>query len=446
MAGGRFGDSHLDEPEEPGYDAELTAGRVASDTAVSATAHAPTASISEWAEQSPLGIALVTGEACRISYVNPAFRRLTRSESQLVLEQPLAGAFPSWGDVPRQLRELSNAGELRAGPGRELTVAGGSGVAGAAGATTLLLIAWPVSTASKELELTLVIQIREAPDNRHDEARRERMDEEMREVNQRLVIASFQEQELTARAEAASEAKSAFLATMSHELRTPLNAIIGYASLLDEEIWGPVLEEQHRHLARISASARHLLGLIDEVLTLARMDADREMIYRESVNSDVLLDEVSTLTMPLAVTKQLSFDIEPPDQPFVIATDHGKVLQILVNLIGNAVKFTDSGGITLCACIENDEARFTVRDTGIGIGPASMEHIFDAFWQVEQTRTRRVGGTGLGLRLSRRLAQLLGGDVTVKSTLGEGSAFTLCLPLHANERDSADGRDESSPG
>ncbi len=424
-------DSVADLAAEPGYDIDVTPGNLAAaDATLSEASRAPSEFIGEFADPAPFGVALVTGDAGIVSYVNPAFRRLTGTESQLVIDRPFAEAFPTLGAFLPRLRDLQQSDE----PSREMYVvvprADGSV---ASDSDRLALTAWTIGAGSPAHgEKHLVINIQNASDKRLDQERRIEMDTQVLEVNQRLVIAALREQDLTQRAEAANEAKSAFLATMSHELRTPLNAIIGYASLLDEGIWGPILDEQHRHLTRINTSARHLLSLIEEVLTLARMDADQEIIRWDNVSSDSLLDQVTALTLPLAMEKQLALVIHPPEQPFVVATDPGKALQILVNLVGNAVKFTDRGEITLTAFVQDDKAKFAVRDTGMGIEPANLGNIFEAFWQVEQTRTRRVGGSGLGLKLSRRLAQLLGGDLAVESSMGEGSTFTLCLPLTAS--------------
>jgi signal transduction histidine kinase len=251
----------------------------------------------------------------------------------------------------------------------------------------------------------------------------------MREINQRLLVASLRELELTERAEAANEAKSAFLATMSHELRTPLTAILGYEELLADGVSGPTTEVQRKHLSRIKLGAQHLLTLIDGILTLARLDAGSEALFRDQVSVDRLLDETATLISPLATAKRIEFEVRRPEPSLAVHTDHTKVRQILVNLLGNAVKFTDQGEVVLEAHVEGDFVIFTVRDTGIGISAEYQERIFDSFWQVRQTTTRTVGGSGLGLSVSRRLARLLGGDITVESSEGVGSTFTLRLPI-----------------
>jgi signal transduction histidine kinase len=235
-------------------------------------------------------------------------------------------------------------------------------------------------------------------------------------------------QHLKETAEAASKAKTDFLAVMSHELRTPLNAIIGYGDLISDGVSGPVTETQQRQLARIKASANHLVGLISEILTLSRVDAGKEPPLLERVDVAKLLDEAGAMVAPAATEKHLDFRVHPLDDPLLIETDVGKVRQILVNLLSNAVKFTDAGGVEMRAVDAGADVLFRVRDTGIGISPKHVDRIFDDFWQVEQPMTRRATGPGLGLGISRRLAHLLGGTVTVESGIGEGSTFTVCIP------------------
>jgi signal transduction histidine kinase/CHASE3 domain sensor protein len=225
---------------------------------------------------------------------------------------------------------------------------------------------------------------------------------------------------------AASDSKSAFLATMSHELRTPLNAIIGYQSLLAEGIDGRLNEPQLAQLARIRASADHLLGLIDEVLTFSRVDAGKEMVRREEVQLAPIVAQALTMVTPLAESKGLKLRDETVDAGLL--TDGGKVRQILLNLLSNAIKFSDDGEIVVRSRLDHDSVAISISDPGIGISAENIARIFDPFWQVEQRSTRRVGGTGLGLSVSRSLARLLGGDVSVESKPDRGSTFTLTLP------------------
>jgi len=234
--------------------------------------------------------------------------------------------------------------------------------------------------------------------------------------------------ELFQAAAAANRAKSEFLASMSHELRTPLNAIIGYVGLLSEGITGPVTPGQREQLLRVRASAGHLLGLIDEVLSFSRMEAGHERVSLQDVAVSSVLEEAASLVRPMAAAKKLPLVIMPPPPELRVHTDLLKLRQMIVNLLTNAVKFTDSGSVTLSADSDGDTIQFSVADTGIGISPTHLRSVFEPFWQVEQNASRRVGGTGLGLSVTRRLARLLGGDVEVQSAPGEGSTFVITLP------------------
>lgn len=230
----------------------------------------------------------------------------------------------------------------------------------------------------------------------------------------------------------ASRAKSDFLARMSHELRTPLAAIIGYGELLADGITGPVNEEQKKQLNRIRSSANHLLSIIDEILTLARMEAGKEAVNLESADVGELLDSVSHMAEPLANAKGLQFKLDKRTDGASLVTDPMKLRQVLLNLISNAVKYTERGAITVTTEMSDGTMDFLVRDTGVGISQENIEKIFEPFWQVEQTTTRRSGGTGLGLAVTRQFVELLGGNINVTSTLGDGSTFRVSLPRAAD--------------
>jgi len=236
-------------------------------------------------------------------------------------------------------------------------------------------------------------------------------------------------------AQGASKAKSDFLASMSHELRTPLSAMIGYSELLADEIVGPLTPTQRDHVDRMKVCAAHLLGIVEEILSFARIDAGREEVRLTEVDAAALVREAAALLEAQARLKGLTFQVNLPSEPIRIRSDSGKLRQILINLIGNATKFTDHGSVRVDVIHApgSPTVCFRIEDTGPGISSEHLEAIFEPFTQVDQTRTRAKGGTGLGLPVSRHLARLLGGSVTVESTRGQGSVFTLSLPVRGTE-------------
>ena len=248
------------------------------------------------------------------------------------------------------------------------------------------------------------------------------------EVARRAAVA-IDNARLYEEARSANVAKAGFLATMSHELRTPLNAMLGYVDLLLMGIPEAVPPGAARHVERIRLASQHLLSIIEEILTFSRIEAGRETVEPEEVDLLALAGEVSAIIEPLAAEKGLDFAVPERVEPPVLVTDPRKLRQILVNLLGNAVKFTREGRVAFEVEPDGGHVHLRVRDTGIGISPADLEVIFEPFRQVDSTKTRHAGGTGLGLSVSRKLARLLGGDVTVESRMGEGSVFTISLPL-----------------
>ncbi len=230
-------------------------------------------------------------------------------------------------------------------------------------------------------------------------------------------------------AEAASRAKSDFLAVMSHELRTPLNAIGGYAELLEMGIRGPVTASQREDLARIQSSQRHLLGLINEVLNYARLETGTVRYDLEDVGVSHAVAESEALVMPQARARGLTLRMPAVPPEVTVRADAEKLRQVLVNLLSNAVKFTDRGGVIEIEVEKRESVvLLNVRDTGIGIAADKLESIFEPFVQVRADLTRTAEGTGLGLAISFDLARGMGGDLTVTSTPGVGSTFTLTLP------------------
>ena len=234
-----------------------------------------------------------------------------------------------------------------------------------------------------------------------------------------------------AEAERANNSKTDFLAVMSHELRTPLTAIMGYEELLSDGITGPVTELQRQQLGRINASARHLLGLIDEILTFARVDVGRERIRWESMSVNHTVADSAALVEPMAAAKSIDFIVDLLEEDQAIQTDGTKLRQMLVNLLSNGIKFTENGEVRISCAVSDGVLEVSIADTGVGIPAENIEEVFELFWQAEQTATRKTGGTGLGLSVTRKLARLLGGDVTVESRVGMGTTFLLTLPMKA---------------
>jgi signal transduction histidine kinase/DNA-binding response OmpR family regulator len=236
-------------------------------------------------------------------------------------------------------------------------------------------------------------------------------------------------QEANQRLETASRHKSEFLANMSHELRTPLNAIIGFTRLVMRRSKDVLAEKQYENLEKILVSADHLLKLINDILDLSKIEAGRMEVRPVSVRVETIVEECLRTVEPMVKSDRLrlvkAMDADLP----ALTTDEDKLKQILINLLSNAVKFTEAGTVTVAGQKQGDRIAVSVTDTGIGIPHEALELIFEEFRQVDSSSTRKYGGTGLGLSISRHFARLLGGDITVASTVGAGSTFTVTVPL-----------------
>jgi|CXWL01.1.fsa_nt_gi signal transduction histidine kinase len=235
-------------------------------------------------------------------------------------------------------------------------------------------------------------------------------------------------------AESANRIKSTFISTMSHELRTPLNAIIGYSEMIEEHIHGTDAADSARDVQKILVAARHLLHLINEVLDLAKIEAGKAVANLTEVNFSELLCEVADTIAPLVLKNDNRLTVEIAPDLGLGRSDPLKLRQCVLNLMGNAAKFTSRGEISLLARragADSERVEIIIADTGFGMSREQVERLFQPFSQASASTARVYGGTGLGLVITRRLAQLLGGDVSVESAEGKGSRFTLDIPTHA---------------
>jgi PAS domain S-box-containing protein len=269
---------------------------------------------------------------------------------------------------------------------------------------------------------------------------RKRVEEELRAaqatLEERVLVRTTELAEARDRAEAADRVKSAFLATMSHELRTPLNSIIGFTGILLQGLAGPLNSEQAKQLEMVRSSARHLLALINDVLDISKIEAGQLQITREPFDLRASITKVVGLVKPLAEKKGLALRAQLPPELGQNVSDPRRVEQILLNLLNNAIKFTEQGGVTLKAEFVPDTIhtprsalRITIADTGIGIKPEDLTKLFQPFQQIDTGLTRNHDGTGLGLAICRRLADLLGGEIHAESVWQQGSNFSFILPI-----------------
>ena len=229
-------------------------------------------------------------------------------------------------------------------------------------------------------------------------------------------------------ARAANETKSAFLANVSHELRTPLNAIIGYSELLLEVAEDKDDEESKADLVKIHSSARHLTNLINDMLDLSKIEAGKMVIIPQSIDINEFLQEITTTIKPLVDKNNNKLVCDPCTHSENIYADPLRLKQVVINLLSNAAKFTSNGEIHIAVENAGDDFRLSVIDTGIGLTEEQLEKVFDAFTQADKKTSIKYGGTGLGLTISRRLCQMMGGDLTAISQFGKGSTFTITMP------------------
>lgn len=356
-------------------------------------------------EQNPNAI-IITDSESRIEYVNEAFGRSTGYRTDEVIGKK-TGVFASGKTPPAtfaEMRAALAAGKAWSGRFYNRTKEGAE----------LINFAHVSAIRDAEGKITHYLSIQE-------------------DITERVQLAAEVSRSRAAAeiAEAANQAKSTFLANMSHEIRTPMNAIIGLTHLMRDDLPTP---RQKERLEKVADAANHLLSIINDILDISKIEAGHLELSAVDFRLEELVENVSTLVSERVKAKGLRFTVSLAGLPAILRGDAMRLTQILLNYVGNAVKFTASGSIELLGSVDEESdtsvlARFTVRDTGIGIAPENLHRLFEAFEQADSSTTRKYGGTGLGLRINRHLAQMMGGTVGVESTLGAGSSFWATVRL-----------------
>jgi signal transduction histidine kinase len=233
--------------------------------------------------------------------------------------------------------------------------------------------------------------------------------------------------------ETASQHKSQFLANMSHELRTPLNAILGYTELILDDIYGKPAAKMREVLERVQSNGKHLLGLINDVLDLSKIEAGQLTLSFSDYSIEGVVHNALAAVESLATEKRLALKVElPPDLP-IARGDERRLTQVLLNLVGNAIKFTDAGEVVIKAAAADGAYTLSVRDTGPGVAPADQAKIFEEFQQADSSATKKKGGAGLGLAIARRIVEMHGGTIWVESGIGNGATFSFSVPIQVGQ-------------
>jgi len=370
-------------------------------------------------EMLPVGVSVLDADG-RVAYVNPALERiLDISHEGLVRGDYRARAYLRGDGAPMGQHEFASSvvrltGNAAHGIETGVVKESGDVVWTSVSAVPVTFTDWRVVITTADI------------------TDRKRAEQELAAYRQQLeALVEARTTELTVANEELTEAtaaKSAFLASMSHELRTPLNSIIGFSGTLASGIAGPLNEEQERQVGMIGASGRHLLSLIEQILDLSKIESGFNTTVFEEFEVPELVNEVLAMIRPLADARGLRLAMTCGPGTEVLSSDPGHVRQILINLLGNAVKFTESGTVSLDVSVGDGGMVFAVKDEGRGIEPEELPRIMEEFYQVASTVEAKTAGTGLGLAISSRLAEAIGGSVEVASEPGVGSTFTLSVP------------------
>jgi len=376
-------------------------------------------------EEAPLGVALIDSHTGRICEVNARFAEIAgRSREEMTTIDWMSITHPD--DVQEDLNNMAllNAGKI---PGFNMNKRyrhpDGSFVW-----INMTIAPMKVEDKSHPRHLCMIEDITE----------RKQMEEELIDHRNHLEgLVEKRTAELAVakdRAEASDRLKSAFLAVMSHELRTPLNSIIGFTGIVLQGMAGPLSEEQARQLGMVQGSARHLLELINDVLDISKIEAGEVEIVPNAFDVREAIEKAVQKVGLSAEKKGLALTVEVAPEVGRITSDRRRFEQILVNLVNNAVKFTEHGEVRVECCLSEDRLVTCVKDTGIGISPEDLDKLFESFRQLGVGLNRPQEGSGLGLSICKKLVALLGGDIRVESKPGQGSAFTFTLPMTMGER------------
>jgi two-component system sensor histidine kinase/response regulator len=377
-------------------------------------------------EQAPVGIALIESLSGQISEINSKYGDIVgRSREEMLTLDWMGFTHPD--DLQKDLNYMKrmNAGEIDGFQMNKRYVKPNGEIVW----VNMSVAPTRIQSESHPLHLAIVEDITERTlNNKELEQHRHHLEDLVKLRTSELDIARLH-------AEAANQAKSVFLANMSHEIRTPLNAIVGLSHLLRHS---GVTTEQSNRLSKIDSSGRHLLGVINDILDISKIESGRLQLESTDLHLSSILDSVASIIGDAALEKSLHIECDKDSVPLWLRGDQTRLRQALLNYANNAIKFTDKGSIALRAILLADEGndllvKFEVEDTGIGIAPDKMDRLFHSFEQIDASTTRVYGGTGLGLVITRRLAELMGGEVGAESTPGVGSKFWFTARLQRGE-------------
>jgi signal transduction histidine kinase len=366
-------------------------------------------------KDAPIPMALVATGEHRIHTANQAFAAALGADLDELLDSDVAAFFADPARVRERLEAVRSGAE--AVHARPVNNTRGDSV---------LLTVWRIEDGEADLGLLA------AAGTTPGDALPHSMSETLREVNEALIMSALREQALADEARAESEAKSVFLASVSHELRTPLNSVLGYADLLAAGVPEALPEPLVKYVDRIRAAAGHLLSLIEQIIEASRAEFEQHM-RTEEFDAAALMREVAGMVRPRAAEKQLDLRLEGVDDALRIVADRKKLRQVVLNLLVNAIKFTDEGGVTVTVKRDAPDVVITVADTGIGIEEELHDQIFRRFWQVDGSATRSEGGMGIGLWVVRTLVEVMDGHIELRSAPGEGSEFRVTLPADRHD-------------